>query len=112
MDPLEARVDSAVLGQAFPGADSIGDVTGMPPHAPVLADGEVVGHVMSTHNTVGSIGFAGDTFDIVVGLRNDSTIAGTALLEHYEPIIGPSAIRADAVQNYLDTLSGPSLIHI
>ncbi len=106
MDPLEARVDRTVLAQAFPGADSIGAVTGTPPHAPVLSDGEVVGHVMSTHNTVGSIGFAGDTFDIVVGLKNDSTIAGTALLEHYEPIIGPSAIRADAVQNYLDTLSG------
>lgn len=105
-DPLESRIDASVLQRAFPGADTLGPVAGTPPAAPAMAGGDIVGYLFSTHDTVGSTGYAGDTFDIVVGMGLDAAIAGTVLLEHREPIIGPGAIRTDAVQNYLDTLDG------
>ncbi len=42
-EPLGTRITPEVLQQAFPGAHEIGEVTGDPPSAPVLIDGEIAG---------------------------------------------------------------------
>ena len=85
-EPLGTRITPEVLQQAFPGAQEIGEVTGEPPAAPVLIDGEIVGYLTSTHNTVRSTGFAGEPFDILVGIDLAADLKGIVLLEHYEPI--------------------------
>lgn len=103
-DPLGTRITPEVLEQAFPGAHEIGEVTGDPPSAPVLIDGEIVGYLMSTHNTVRSTGFAGEPFDLLVGIDLKADLKGVVLLEHYEPIIGPSMIRGNLLQEFLDRL--------
>jgi len=103
-EPLGTRITPEVLEQAFPGGQEIGEVTGEPPAAPVLIDGEIVGYLTSTHNTVRSTGFAGEPFDILVGIDLAADLKGIVLLEHYEPIIGPSMIRGDLLQRFLDRL--------
>ncbi len=103
-DPLGTRITPEVLQQAFPGAEGIGEVTGDPPSVPVVIGGEVVGYLMSTHDTVRSTGFAGEPYDILVGIDLAADLKGIILLEHYEPIIGPSMIRGDLLQAFLDRL--------
>ncbi len=103
-DPLGTRITPEVLQEAFPGAEGIGEIVGDPPSAPVLIGGEVVGYLMSTHNTVRSTGFAGEPFDLLVGIDLKADLKGIVLLEHYEPIIGPSMIRGDLLQTFLDRL--------
>ena len=103
-DPLISRLTSAVLQQAFPGAEELGEISGEPPAAEVLIDGEVAGYVMSAHDMVDPAGFAGEPFDLMVGLDFDGRVKGVVLLEHHEPIIGQSMIRVELVQAFLDRL--------
>ena len=103
-DPLGTRITPAVLQEIFSGAEGIGEVSGEPPSAPVLIGGEVVGYLMSTHNTVASTGFAGEPYDLIVGIDLAADLRGIVLLEHHEPIIGPSMIRGALVQDFLDRL--------
>ena len=108
---LGARITPDVLGQAFPGADAIGEITGSPPSAPVLFGGDIIGHLLSTYDSVQSTGFAGEPFDIIVGVDLEANLVGVVLVEHHEPIIGPSMIRGDLMQGFLDRLISLSVVH-
>ena len=110
-DALGARITPDVLGQAFPGADAIGEITGSPPSAPVLLGGDIIGHLFSTYDSVQSTGFAGEPFDIIVGVDLEANLVGVVLVEHHEPIIGPSMIRGDLMQGFLDRLISLSVVH-
>ena len=110
-DALGVRITPDVLGQAFPGAVAIGEITGSPPSAPVLLGGDIIGHLLSTYDSVHSTGFAGESFDIIVGVDLDANLVGVVLFEHHEPIIGPSMIRGDLMQGFLDRLISLSVVH-
>jgi len=105
-DPLASRLSAAVVKSAFPDADGIGDVVGDPPVAPALKDGETVGYVFSTFETVSPRGFGGEPFDIIVGLDGEGRITGSHLLEQHEPIIGDKMVPESAMVHYLDSLDG------
>ena len=104
--PLAERLAPPVVARAFPGADAAGTAEGAPPVARALRDGAFVGYLFSTADLAEPAGYSGEPFDIVVGLGLDGRIAGTALLEHYEPMIGPELIPEEALQRYLDELAG------
>lgn len=104
-DPLAERLTAAALSMAFPGADRIGAIEGDPPVAAAMRDGRLAGYVFTTFDLASPAGYSGEPFDIVVGLDLDGRVAGTALLEHYEPMIGPDLIPDAAMQRYLDNLT-------
>jgi len=78
---------AAMLAEAFPGGDRTEAFAGQPPAAPVYRDGHLAGYVFSTHDTVGSVGYAGRPIDIVVGIGIDGVITGAQLRRHEEPIL-------------------------
>lgn len=104
--PLAERLTPQAVARAFPGADAAGAVEGAPPIARALRGGALAGYLFSTADLAEPAGYSGEPFDIVVGLGLDGRIAGTALLEHYEPMIGPELIPEVALQLYLDELAG------
>ncbi len=103
-DPLISRITRSVLQEAFPSAEELGEISGEPPIAEILIEGEVAGYVMSAHDIVNPVGFAGKPFDLMLGLGFDAKLKGAVLLEHHEPIIGQSMIREERVQAFLDGL--------
>ncbi len=105
-DPLADRLSPAVIEQAFPGAGRVGAVDGEPPIASVVRGDAVVGYLFSTWDLASPAGYSGEPFDIVVGLDRNGRVTGMALLEHYEPMIGPELIPEEALQRYLDKLTG------
>ena len=104
--PLAERLTPPVVAGAFPGVDAVGAVEGSPPIARALRGDALAGYLFSTADLAEPAGYSGEPFDIVVGLGLDGRIAGTALLEHYEPMIGPELIPEEALQLYLDELTG------
>ncbi len=82
-----AAPTAAMLAMAFPGGGRVEAFAGQPPAAPVYRDGRLVGYVFSTHDTVGSVGYAGRPIDIVVGIGVDAVITGAYLRRHEEPIL-------------------------
>jgi len=90
--PLETRLTPALVQELFPGADGIGVVEGEPPVAPVLADGETIGYLFSTHETVRPSGFSGTSFDIVIGLDANGIVVGHRTLEQHEPMVADTIV--------------------
>ena len=105
-DPLAERLAPEVVARAFPGADGVGAVAGAPPVAEALRGGAVAGYLFSTSDLADPAGYSGEPFDIVAGIDLEGRLTGTALLEHYEPMIGPELIPDAAMQRYLDNLAG------
>jgi len=105
-DPLEQRLVSRVVDQAFPSATAIGSVSGDPPVAEVLVDDQLAGYLLSTYDTVAIGGFTGLPFDIVVGIDLKGRVQGVALIEHHEPIINPNAIPVGRLLGFFEQLSG------
>ena len=105
-DPLADRLSPAAVGKAFPGAEAVGAVEGDPPVATALSGGAVAGYLFSTYDLAAPAGYSGEPFDIVAGVDLDGRLTGSLLLEHYEPMIGPELIPAEAMQRYLDSLEG------
>jgi len=88
--PVGAAHETApaeVLAKVFPGAERVGAFVGEPPAAVVYADGAPAGYLLSTADVIGSVGFSGKPLDVLVGLRNDGSIAGAVLRKHDEPIL-------------------------
>ncbi len=88
--PVDAAHEIApaeVLAKVFPGAERAGAFVGEPPAAVVFAEGAPAGYLLSTADVIGSVGFSGKPLDVLVGLRNDGSIAGAVLLKHDEPIL-------------------------
>ena len=86
--PLEYRLgEREVLSTIFPEADEVGEVSGTPPAAPVYQDGELVGYLYATHETMDGRGYSGTPFDGIAGVTLDARLAGVLLLDHDEPIV-------------------------
>ena len=105
-DPLERRLAADLTQRLFPEADGRAPVEGDPPFARALAGGETIGYLFSTHETVHPRGYAGQSFDIVVGLDASGIIRGHVLLEEREPLIDPSSITPEAADRYLAETHG------
>lgn len=105
-DPLATRLSGDVLQRIFPDAEGLAPVEGTPPAAPVRAGGETVGWLFSTHETVHPRGYAGQSFDVIVGLDRAGVIRGHVTLEEREPLIDPSMIEPEVVDRYLAETHG------
>ena len=84
--------DTIAGQQLFPDADGIATIAGDPPIAVLTRDGEIVGYMFSTHETMRPAGYSGLSFDIIIALDGDGVIRDLRLLEEHEPLISPDQI--------------------
>ncbi len=84
-----------------PAADQFGAVSGVPPAAPLLKQGKVVGYAFLNSDIVDSTGYSGKPINIVVGLDRDARVTGARLVDHHEPIflVGISQSKVDKFIN-------------
>lgn len=109
-EPLETRLVPEVVESLFPNADGLGKVAGDPPVATVLKDGEIVGYLFSTHETLRPAGYSGNSFDIVVALSKDGVILGQRVLEQHEPLlVSGGAIPPEHFRRFLSRLRGTDI---
>ena len=109
--PLEYRLgEREVLSTIFPEADEVGEVFGSPPAAPVYQDGELVGYLYATHETIDARGYSGTPFDGVAGVTLDARIAGVLLLDHDEPIVKGFPPLERGLRNYLRELENLNIL--
>ena len=101
---------TAVVNAIFPEADEISLPTGEPPVATVSRDGEVIGYLYATYETVGAPGYAGEPFDVVAGVTVRAKIAGVSLLRHNEPIVKGNAPLERGLRNYLRDLKSLDIL--
>ena len=71
----------------FPGADRAGPMQGEPQAAPAFTGERLVGYVLSTAATVGSVGYSGKPLDILMGIDLEARVTGALLRRHNEPIL-------------------------
>ncbi|MGH1466074.1 MAG: 4Fe-4S binding protein [Cognatishimia sp.] len=69
------------------GADAYGPIRDDNPVAPLLKQGELVGHVFITSDFVGTTGYSGKPIHSMVAVAPDARILGVELVKHYEPIV-------------------------
>ncbi len=53
----------------------------------VRADGRLIGHIGSTWEIAGSVGYSGRPLDVLVAITPDAKIAGGLLVAHNEPVL-------------------------
>ena len=105
-EPLETRLTPSLVKQLFPDSSIRGNISGVPPIAQVVTDGNLVGYLFSTHETVRPAGYSGQSFDIIVALREDGVIVGHHILEEHEPLISTGIFGRDRFKLFLDGLNG------
>ncbi len=109
--PLDYRLnDRDVVSTIFPQADEIGEAVGVPPAAPVYQNGEVIGYLYATHETIDARGYSGTPFDAIAGVTLDARIAGVLLLEHDEPIVKGFGPLERGLRNYLRDLESLNIL--
>ncbi|RVT81892.1 4Fe-4S binding protein [Rhodobacteraceae bacterium CCMM004] len=74
----------------------------------VLSDGAVAGHIGSTWELSGSVGYSGRPLDVLFALGPEATIRGAALVRHNEPILTLGISDAD-IQRYVGRFAGLDL---
>ena len=105
-DPLATRLTAGVVQALFPDADPLTAIAGAPPLARVTRQGQLVGYLFSTHETVRPAGYSGNSFDIIVALSLDGEVLGHVLLEEHEPLISPGMITPTSFRTFLGQLHG------
>lgn len=85
----------ALARDVFPGAEGIGAYAGEPPAAEVLIGGRLAGYLLSTRGVLGSVGYSGRPFDVVLGLDLEGHITGAKLIAHNEPVLVVGVAPAD-----------------
>src|SRR5271166_595168 len=79
-------LNPAIIEMVFPGADKVGEVSGVPPAAPVYKHGRQVGYLFSTWDVTQSKGFSNRPFVLLVGVDLRGHITGARVAHHTEPI--------------------------
>ncbi|MDR5653526.1 4Fe-4S binding protein [Ruixingdingia sedimenti] len=74
----------------------------------VLADGRVAGHIGSTWEIAGSVGYSGHPLDVLVALSPQGVIAGAELVRHSEPVLTLGISDAD-IAAYVAGFAGMDL---
>ena len=109
--PLDYRLsDRDVVSIIFPEAEEIGEAVGVPPAAPVYQNGEVIGYLYATHETIDGRGYSGTPFDAIAGVTLDGRIAGVFLLDHDEPIVKGFPPLERGLRNYLRDLENLNIL--
>lgn len=73
--------------QIFPGATRFGEVTGVPPIAPVFRGESLLGYAYLNSDVTSSVGYSGKPIHIVVGIDPKGVVRGLKLVDHKEPIV-------------------------
>jgi len=76
----------AILQIIFPGADKVGEISGVPPSAAVYKGGRIVGYLFSTWDVTQSKGFSNRPLILLAGLDLGGHITGARVVHHTEPI--------------------------
>ncbi len=100
-EPLATRLTPEVVEALYPEADSLGPVAGTPPMATVFRGGEALGYLVSTHEMVNPAGYAGLSFDIIVGLDADGILRDHLVLEEHEPLIDEGMVSIAELNGFL-----------
>ena len=109
--PLDYRLSArSVVKATFPDADEISLASGVPPVATVHRDGDLIGYLFSTYETIDARGYAGEAFDIVAGVDLDGKVTGASLLSHNEPIVKSQGALEWGLQNYFSTLHNLNIL--
>jgi NosR/NirI family transcriptional regulator, nitrite reductase regulator len=74
----------------------------------VTQDGAVVGHIGSTWEIAGSVGYSGRPLDVLVAVTSAGTIGGALLVRHDEPVLTLGISDADIVA-YVSGFAGHDL---
>ena len=104
-DPLATRLTQSLVSQLFPDADGIATIAGDPPIAVLTRDGEIVGYMFSTHETMRPAGYSGLSFDIIIALDGDGVIRDLRLLEGARAADLARPDIAFAPQSFFDTVA-------
>lgn len=86
-DRLAEYLAKVPPSEVFPGADSIGAVSGTPPAAPVMSNGRLLGHVFLNSDILDAGGYSGKPIHVAAAVDLAGTIVGIRLLDHSEPIV-------------------------
>lgn len=74
----------------------------------VIQNGAVVGHIGSTWEIAGSVGYSGRPLDVLVAITPDAIIAGAILVQHNEPVLTLGISDAD-IAAYVSAFAGYDL---
>jgi NosR/NirI family nitrous oxide reductase transcriptional regulator len=85
-DTVTQYLNPAILEMIFPGAEKVGEVSGVPPSAKVYKGGRTVGYLFSTWDVTQSKGFSNRPLVLLVGLDLGGHISGARLVHHSEPM--------------------------
>jgi NosR/NirI family transcriptional regulator, nitrite reductase regulator len=103
--------DAEMLSDLFPDTGTVrlerydGDVPGWQVTG---ADGALVGHVASTWEIMGSVGYSGKPVDVLVAVSSGGVISGAVLVRHNEPILTLGLSDAD-IARFVSGFSGVDL---
>jgi NosR/NirI family transcriptional regulator, nitrite reductase regulator len=79
--------DQAVALLGLSGVVQLGRVESGVPGWSVSQDGRVVGHIGSTWELAGSVGYSGRPLDVLVAVSPEARISGAILVRHNEPVL-------------------------
>ncbi|MDW4550748.1 4Fe-4S binding protein [Defluviimonas sp. D31] len=110
-DTIAPAEPDAVLAAQLLGAE--GPVTvireeGAVPGWRAEAGGAILGHLGSTWEIAGSVGYSGRPLDVIVALAPDGRIAGAQLMAHAEPVLTLGISDAD-IARYVGGFAGVDL---
>ncbi|MCW2307734.1 NosR/NirI family protein [Rhodobium gokarnense] len=111
-DAIEpARPDATLAADLFGRNDPVGVVreerAGVPGWT-VRAGDTVVGHIGSTWEIAGSVGYSGRPLDVLVAIDTRAHIAGARLMRHNEPVL-TLGISDEDIGRYVDGFAGVDL---
>jgi NosR/NirI family nitrite reductase transcriptional regulator len=103
----DAEIAARLLGTGAEGLQVLRD-DNLPPGWEVRGSAGLVGHIASTWEISGSLGYSGRPIDILVAISPDGLIAGAELMRHNEPIL-TLGISTEDIAAYVSAFSGLDL---
>ena len=106
-----AAPDKALLARLFPDLTEprVERIEGAVPGWRVTRpDGSLAGHIASTWEIAGSLGYSGKPLEVLVAVDSQARIAGAALIRHSEPILTLGLSEAD-IAGFVNGFSGIDL---
>ena len=93
---------------ALPGPVTLQRVEDGVPGWTVYSSGSIMGHIASTWEVAGSVGYSGRPLDVLVALSPDAKITGARLMRHDEPVLTLGISDAD-IARYISGFAGLDL---
>ncbi|MDI3337616.1 4Fe-4S binding protein [Defluviimonas aestuarii] len=109
-DVIESAAPDAALAEGIFGGTGLSvarDEAGVPGWT-VRRDGAVIGHIGSTWEIAGSVGYSGRPLDVLVAIAPDARIAGARLMQHNEPVL-TLGISDEDIAAYVNGFAGYDL---